>query len=206
MMWTLHHLFNGFKDVMQNIWLWKFWRTLDGSIRRFTWIWGPLVWTFYLVWKYELCLMYVWRHCNAQGCCSCCLFSFAHLHVWGLGMFFQYDLFHLDAVIVPVFLSFIRICNFRCMLMFCMTISIFEMNYHHQESHNTGLKKAQKMCFMSENGNLGRQISGFRLWSTFFRGTTENVLTGKITNWHGSCMAQDRRPLQQQSIGESKRY
>lgn len=127
MLWTLHHLFNGFKDVMQNIKLWKFWCTLDGSINRFNWTWDPLVWTFYLVWKYELCLMYAWRHCDAHGCCCCCLFSFAH----------------------------IRICNLRCMLMSCMIYEYEYLRWNiSSENHTTPawLKKHRKgaLCRKTE--------------------------------------------------------
>ncbi len=56
---------------------------------------------------------------------------------------------------------------------------------------STLVKKAQELYCKLQKAKFPCQVL-----INFYRGAIESILTGNITNWHGLCMAQDRRALQ----------
>lgn len=72
------------------------------------------------------------------------------------------------------------------------------------------IKKPQKWLHFSRKFKMTKFPC--KVLVNFYRGTTESFLTGTITNWHGSCMAKDRKGLQrviktgQNIIGTNQRY
>ncbi len=57
------------------------------------------------------------------------------------------------------------------------------------------IKKAQKRLYFLRK--LNKAKFPCQVLVNFYRGATESILTENITNWHGLCMAQDRRASQQ---------
>ncbi len=88
----------------------------------------------------------------------------------------------------PVYISGAEVNGFRL-----LGISITE-NLSWSSSISTLVKRAQKQLYFIRK--LKRAKFPCQVLVNFYRGAPESILAGNISDWHGLCMAQDRRALQ----------